>query len=441
MTAPTRRRPEQDTAVAVVEISEPDPTRNPLTAEDHLAHGGSYRDRMREAEQGAAVRYSEELVGDAEGVADQAKSFAQRVQQVPWIAHLIAAGKRFGERLGSQFGAAITYFSFLSILPLLMVGFWVLGIVLKGNQTAIDNVKENVQQQIPGTFTSDIIDAAVQNGAAVGIVGIVLALYSGVGWMSNVRAAVQAQWRPQFEKTEAEKRKTSFVVQWLKDLLTLVGLGVALLVSVVLTSVGGAAQSTVLGWLGLDDVGWLKPVFAVVPILLAVVADTVVFVWFFRMMRIPTYTPPKGAVLKGAIIAAVGFEVAKIAMTFLLPRMTKSPAFQLFGSILVLLFFFFLVARLILFVAAWIGTAPRLPEPELPEVPGPPVLADEDVSRGTAAALVGVGTAVGATAGYLAGERIPDRHRKRLLATLRPTGKVSPTRLVKAARSWRGITK
>lgn len=441
MTAPTRREPDQDTAVAVVEISEPDPTRNPLTAEDHLAHGGSYRDRMREAESGAAVRYSQELVGDAEGPVGQAKSFAQRIQQVPWIAHLIAAGKRFGERLGSQFGAAITYFSFLSILPIMMVGFWVLGIVLKGNQQAIDKVKESVQNQIPGQMTDDIINVAINNGAAIGIVGLVLALYSGVGWMANVRAAVQAQWRPQFEQTEAEKKKSSFFVLFAKNLATLVGLGLGLVISVALTSIGGAAQSTVLGWLGLDDVSWLRPVFSIVPFLLAIAADVVLFYWFYWMMRIPTYPPPKGAVLKGAIITAVGFEVAKVAMTFLIPTMQKSPAFSIFGSILVLLFFFFLVARLILFVAAWIGTAPQPPEPALPEMPGPPVLADEDVSRGTTAVLVGVGSAVGATAGYLAGERIPERHRRRLRAALRPTRKVSPTRLVKAARSWRGLTK
>ncbi len=39
------------------------------------------------------------------------------------VAHLIRATERFNDRLGNQFGAAITYFSFLSMIPIMMVSF------------------------------------------------------------------------------------------------------------------------------------------------------------------------------------------------------------------------------------------------------------------------------------------------------------------------------
>lgn len=43
---------------------------------------------------------------------------AEKVQRQPVIAHLIRATERFNDRLGNQFGAAITYFSFLSrVIP------------------------------------------------------------------------------------------------------------------------------------------------------------------------------------------------------------------------------------------------------------------------------------------------------------------------------------
>lgn len=48
---------------------------------------------------------------------------AEKVQRQPVIAHLIRATERFNDRLGNQFGAAITYFSFLSMIPILMVSF------------------------------------------------------------------------------------------------------------------------------------------------------------------------------------------------------------------------------------------------------------------------------------------------------------------------------
>ena len=37
---------------------------------------------------------------------------AARIQQFPMVAHLIRATERFNDRMGNQFGAAITYFSF-----------------------------------------------------------------------------------------------------------------------------------------------------------------------------------------------------------------------------------------------------------------------------------------------------------------------------------------
>ena len=38
---------------------------------------------------------------------------AEKVQRNPIIAHLLRATERFNDRMGNQFGAAITYFSFL----------------------------------------------------------------------------------------------------------------------------------------------------------------------------------------------------------------------------------------------------------------------------------------------------------------------------------------
>ncbi|VTP82303.1 Inner membrane protein yhjD [Leclercia adecarboxylata] len=54
---------------------------------------------------------------------DKAKDAFQLIQQQPMIAHLLRATERFNDRLGNQFGAAITYFSFLSMIPILMLSF------------------------------------------------------------------------------------------------------------------------------------------------------------------------------------------------------------------------------------------------------------------------------------------------------------------------------
>ncbi|WP_051267074.1 inner membrane protein YhjD [Nakamurella lactea] len=376
-------------------------------ADDPIGLGGSYRDRMRRAEQGVLLGAVTDAANPADAAADEsavvkAKALAAKVTRKPWVDHLIKAAARFTDRLGNQFGAAITYFSFLAVVPVLMVAFAVAAFVLQGNQQALDDLKDQVNEQIPGGLMNGVIESALNSALGIGIVGLVIALYSGVGWMSNVRDAVHAQWRLRWEKTEAEK-KEKFYVRYAKDLLTLIGLGIAMLLSLALTTAGGSAQSLVIDWLGLDEVGWLRPFFSVVPFLLAIVASTLMFGWFFRMMKIPEYSPSPATLLKGSVAAAVGFEVLKLAMTFLIPRLTTSPTFAVFGSIIVLLFFFNLVAKLVLFVAAWIGTAPGQVDPEvvLPEIPGPAVVVHDETGPTRTAGLLGIG----ALAGFLAGRR------------------------------------
>lgn len=50
-------------------------------------------------------------------------SAVNKTVRQPIVAHLLRAAERFNDRLGNQFGAAITYFSFLSLIPIMMVAF------------------------------------------------------------------------------------------------------------------------------------------------------------------------------------------------------------------------------------------------------------------------------------------------------------------------------
>ena len=48
-----------------------------------------------------------------------------------WLDHLVRAGARYTERHGNHYAAAVTYFSVLSLVPLLMVAFAIAGFVLQ----------------------------------------------------------------------------------------------------------------------------------------------------------------------------------------------------------------------------------------------------------------------------------------------------------------------
>ena len=70
--------------------------------------------------------------------------------------------------------------------------------------------------------------------------------------------------------------------------------------------------------------------------------------------------------IRGTFLAAIGFEVIKIVMTYTLPSLMKSPSGAAFGSVLGLMAFFYFFARLTLFCAAWIATAEYKDDPRMP---------------------------------------------------------------------------
>lgn len=292
------------------------------------------------------------------------KGFIARAMAREGVAHLIRAAKRFSMRLGSEFAAAITYFSFLALVPILMLSFSVAGYVLTSRPDLLQELRNGIANQIPGKSLADLINnvlnEAIGARLSVGLIGLLTALYTGIGWMGNLRAAVQAQWRVNFD-TDQEIAKEKIWVTWGKNLLALVGLGLAILVSMVLSTAGANLVDPILGWLGLQDVTILKPVLTVLPILLAMAADVLIFTWVFRMLAPSDQLAPRRALLRGAVIAAVSFEILKMALNIFMPMMTKSPSAAIFGPVIGLLLFMNLTATMVLFVAAWIATAPGGP--------------------------------------------------------------------------------
>ncbi|HVW42286.1 MAG TPA: inner membrane protein YhjD [Amycolatopsis sp.] len=306
-------------------------------------------------------------------------------RKYPWLDHVIRANDAFGERYGNHYAAAITYFSVLSLFPLLMVGFSVVGFVLANDQAALDKLSQSILSSAPpglGGLFNQLVTAALASRGATGILGLLLAVYSGLGWMTNLRDALTAQWGQ-------EKKKLPFVSTKIKDLFSLVGLGVALLVSFGLTAVGGGVGRWFLERVGLENEGWALFLLRLATIVLALLADMLVFLWV--LARLPRERVSVRSAVRGAILAAIGFEILKQAASVYLAGVTSSPSGAIFGPIIGLLVFANLVSRFLLFVTAWTATARenivRVVEPPPPAVIRPVV----EVRRGP-----GAGSVVGA---------------------------------------------
>ncbi|MGK2946169.1 MAG: inner membrane protein YhjD [Candidatus Malihini olakiniferum] len=287
----------------------------------------------------------------------QCKCITQRVQTIPSVAHLLRASERFNERMGNQFGAAITYFSFLSLIPILMVSFAAVGFVLASNPDMltqlIDRIVNSISDPNLALTLKNTVKTAVEQRTTVGVTGLLIALYSGISWMGNLREAIRAQSRDVWERNPHEEEKIYF--QYVRDFLSLIGLLIALTVTMLLTSAAGTAQSVIVSAMELKGIEWLQPVLRVITLTISILANYLVFIFIF--MILPQQKPKHKALLRGTLLAAVGFEAIKFTMTVALPKLASTPSGAAFGSVISLMAFFYFFARLTLFCAAWIATA------------------------------------------------------------------------------------
>ncbi len=283
----------------------------------------------------------------------------------PIVAHLLRTVERFNDRMGNQFGAAITYFSFLSLIPMLMVSFAAGGYILAEHPTLLEDIfakiLSNVSDPTLAATLKNTLNIAIQQRTTVGLVGLLIALYSGINWMGNLREAVRAQTRETWERTEQDKEK--IWTKYLRDFVYLTGMLVAIILTLIITSVSGSAQSLIIRFLHLESIEWLRPTWHLVGLAVSICANYLLFFWIF--WRLPYQHPPRKALIRGTLIAAIGFEIIKMIMTYSLPKLVSSPSGAAFGSVLGLMAFFYFFARLTLLCAAWIGTA-EYPEDKKP---------------------------------------------------------------------------
>ncbi len=335
----------------------------------------------------AATEHKDDDEGDKGAAPSKLEQLRARY---PWLDHLVRAGARYTDHHGDHYAAAITFFSILSLVPLLMIAFAVAGYVLFFNPNLLNEIREAINAAVPGNLAATInpiIDQAVAQRNTVASFGLLTALYSGIGWMTNLREALSEQWAQAPDPPALPKRL-------LFDLLALLGLGTALVGSFAITGLASAFAADVLEFVGLGDQGWAQFLLRLLGIGLGLVANFLVFLWVIA--RLPRQHTPVRSAVRAAVLGAVGFEILKQVMTVYLTSVTNSPSGAVFGSLLGLLVFVNFVSRFVLFVTAWAATAPGVEQEAPAPVPGPAVIRPEVVVRSgpngaTTAGLFGAG--------------------------------------------------
>ncbi|SDS63189.1 membrane protein [Friedmanniella luteola] len=324
------------------------------------------------------------------------------------VPHLLRAVERYISRLGAQFAGAITYFSVLAVIPILMFAFSAAGLVLTVTRPELllplaDAIADTLGTADPATRQQilDLVRSALSNWRSIGILGLVSAVYSGAGWMGNLKNAVRAQWRPEFD-VQAEGGNVLLLTLkiYVVNLLQLLALLLAMAITFGLAALSTTFAGTLLSSLGLAEIGWLNPLLRLVPVVFSIAAGSVLFLFLYTVL--PETRAPRRTVRRAALIGSVGLAVLQYLSTFLVSLFSGNRAFAVFGSVIALMLFLNLFAQLILFMAAWIATAdhPAAPPARVEaEVVRFPLVAPEPAEPAEVLAGRRTGWLLGAAAG------------------------------------------
>lgn len=325
---------------------------------------------------------------------DEPGALEKAREKSPFFDHIMRMQDRYGSEGGNQFAAGITYYSVLAIFPIFMLVVAVAATVLASSPDLFDRVREQITNSVEGgvgdTLTELLETAVAQRGAMYGVGGLTT-LWSGLGWMNNLRVGISAMWG--IDANEGG----NFFAKKFNDLIGLIGLLVALIIAFGVTAAGtsGLTQK-VFEWLRLESFPGMDFIVFFAGLAIGLLANFLVMWWL--IMILPRTKVPTRSGLIGAAIGAVALELLKQLSTVIMSSAAGNPAGAVFGPVIVLMIVMYLLWRIVLYVSAWTATTEESLAKEVPDAPEPAIIrVRNEVKKGpSTSATLGAGAAIGA---------------------------------------------
>ena len=284
-----------------------------------------------------------------------------------WFDHVMRAQGRYQDSKGDFYAAGVTYFTVFALFPMLMVGFAIAGFVLASQPELLTEIEDKIKSTVSGDFAQQLVklmESAIDSRTSVGIIGLATAAWAGLGWMANLREALTQMWGL------TRHEPPGFVRTKVSDLIAIVGLFLAIVVTIALTALGSSdLMKHVLEWLGLQDLPGVSMALRLASLLVSILVSWLLFVWIIA--RLPRESVSLRSAARAGLMAAVAFEIFKQVGTIYLRSVVSGPAGATFGPVLGLMVFAYITARLILFATAWAATSTENLVEEPVEPPAP----------------------------------------------------------------------
>ena len=317
------------------------------------------------------------------------------------IRRFVATVGRYSRRHGPQHAAAITYFSVLTLIPVLMLAGAAAGFTLTVLRPDwFHLLSDGIANVLSGTDLAReaiwILRRAIENWYGLAGTALVAAAYSGSNWVGNLRVGFCVMLQTGEEETEPQQVR-GFLKELAGNLLVFLGLFACLLLSSGIAALGITwANST-------GVVGWLFH------LLLNLLVSWLLFAFLFctlprRRLHPRHWLAPS---LGGALLVALLQQFAGVLIGFL----TSNPAAVVPGPVIVIMILFNLMAMILLLCSAWAGEktavararaeaeAREMAEQPVQEPPAPEPLVPVDVAAQGVRAGMRIGYGMGTITG------------------------------------------
>lgn len=240
-------------------------------------------------------------------------------------------------------GAALSYFTVLSLAPLLVIAISIAGLVF-GEKAARGEIVNQVNSLV-GPAGGDAIQTMLsharspQTGILAGAIGFIVLLFGASGVFTQLRKALNRIW-------EVQQPKTSGWWSMIRDeffsFSMVAGIGFLLLVSLIASTVFAALGKVVGGYLPTG-------IFEGVNFVVSLVAITFLFAVIYRV--VPNQTLPWRGLWVGSFMTAVLFTLGKFLLGLYLGKASVGSPYGAAGSLIVLFVWVYYSAQLFLFGA------------------------------------------------------------------------------------------
>lgn len=265
----------------------------------------------------------------------------------PFVDHLARTWACYSARGGDDMAAALTFYSFLSFFPMLALGYALLGYSLHFSETFQGWLITATDSYLPGL--ADRLDVERIAGARVGasVIGLVGLAWAGLGWAGNLRKSIRVLWG------QEPQREGNFALLKVRDLWVLAFLGIMLICSVAATTFATTLTGRALDFTGIGGI-WATVALTPISILVALVFNTAIFLVLFT--RLSGTQASWRHVFKGALLAAVLFEILKTLAALLLGTVAANPIYASFAVLVGALLWMNIVCRMVFLVVSWTST-------------------------------------------------------------------------------------